>query len=502
MPASNPWSDSTLTRLCRDSFVRSYDGVGYIANQLTRHDRVYDDSGAVFLRALSREPQTVADVAGKVAANFSDILPEDIHDDVMDFLRDLADDLFIVSGSSPEALDRNEPRFQYGANPVNFKTRTRSFLDPQNEPWLADTQTYFENRFRDKPRLVDLQMEVTSACNEKCRHCYFPGERVTGFQPRERVVRILDQLAEMGGVSTTFSGGEPLLHPDIVDLWRHARKRDLSFSVLSNLTLLCPEHIAGLVETNPSQLQVSVYSTDPEEHDYITRLPGSHEKTMKSIDALVDANIQVTISCPVMKMNLRRAPDVIRWAYDRGMKVSLDFIMMGRHDFSTDNLDERLSQGEMESLIREMISVDDAYRDHLDESAERILKALPDPRRTEASVCGVGRSFLCMGANGTFFPCPGWQGMPLGHADKSDLRDIWVNSSQLNALRNTTWSAFPECMQCDAFDFCAMCFVRNFNESGGDMLKVNAHFCEAAKLNKRIVDGHLRSSHRVMEAHD
>ena len=43
-------------------------------------------------------------------------------------------------------------------------------------------------------------------------------------------------------------------------------------------------------------------------------------------------------------------------------------------------------------------------------------------------------------------------------------------------------------MECEAQDYCAMCLVRNFNESGGDMFKINQHFCDVAFLNKRIVE--------------
>jgi len=43
-------------------------------------------------------------------------------------------------------------------------------------------------------------------------------------------------------------------------------------------------------------------------------------------------------------------------------------------------------------------------------------------------------------------------------------------------------------MACDARDFCAMCLVRNFNESNGDMFKINQHFCDVAFLNKKLVD--------------
>ena len=51
-----------LVCLARDSFVRSFGDVGYITNQLTRRDRVYDVNGRVFLERLSRRPKTEVEI--------------------------------------------------------------------------------------------------------------------------------------------------------------------------------------------------------------------------------------------------------------------------------------------------------------------------------------------------------------------------------------------------------------------------------------------------------
>ena len=48
-------------------------------------------------------------------------------------------------------------------------------------------------------------------------------------------------------------------------------------------------------------------------------------------------------------------------------------------------------------------------------------------------------------------------------------------------------SSFPQCLECEAYDYCARCLVRNFNESGGDMFKINPVFCEEAFLLKRLL---------------
>ena len=68
------------------------------------------------------------------------------------------------------------------------------------------------------------------------------------------------------------------------------------------------------------------------------------------------------------------------------------------------------------------------------------------------------------------------------------LRDIWDNSPIAKEIRAVTEGDFPQCIDCEARDYCARCLVRNFNESGGDMFKINDHFCKVAFLNKRLVE--------------
>ena len=63
-----------------------------------------------------------------------------------------------------------------------------------------------------------------------------------------------------------------------------------------------------------------------------------------------------------------------------------------------------------------------------------------------------------------------------------------MNSEKIKELRKITQASFPKCLKCEARNYCAMCLVRNFNESGGDMFKINEHFCKVAFLNKKVVE--------------
>ena len=97
--------------------------------------------------------------------------------------------------------------------------------------------------------------------------------------------------------------------------------------------------------------------------------------------------------------------------------------------------------------------------------------------------------------NGDVYPCAGWQAYVLGNVYEQSLQEIWEKSEKINELRKITQSAFPKCLKCEARNFCAMCLVRNFNESGGDMFKINDHFCKVAFLNKRLVEEYYSKQH-------
>jgi len=160
--------------------------------------------------------------------------------------------------------------------------------------------------------------------------------------------------------------------------------------------------------------------------------------------------------------------------------------MMAKTDYATDNLNERLTLDETGILIRDVLAVDVDYDSLLSEYAPMVDKE----KELSRPVCGVGFDNLCLAGNGSYYPCSGWQGLPVGSAFSQRLADVWHHSPELARLRGITKASFPQCIECPDTQFCAMCLVRNFNESGGDMFRINRHFCEVAHLNRLLVEEH------------
>ena len=451
--------------------------MGYITNQRTKQDRIYDTNGKIFLQQITRKPQDINEIINNLMKIYTGADREEIAGDFCEFVKELEADGFIICGITEEEISAKMPRFNYSQ--FDRKTAPRTDFDTSHD--AESTTEFLMEYFKSSPQIFAFQFELTSRCNERCRHCYLPGTRNFHDMETGLVMSILDQLKEMGTLKVTFSGGECLLHKDFIPILRHARENDFSISVLSNLTMLNDEIISALKDANIDFLQASVYSMKPEEHDYITQLPGSHAKTIAGLERLIAEEVPVMISCPTMRKTYTSYKAVLEWAYSHGIKGYTDYIMMARTDGTTDNLDNRLTLDETEALLRDIIGYDIQYRAILD------ADIAPSPLNPDEHVCGAGVDFMCVSAGGEFYPCSGFQSWPLGNAHDLSVADVWYNSEAMKKLRGIKWKDFPKCIECEAKPYCAMCMVRNLNETGS-IFEVSKHFCDVAFINKRLVE--------------
>ena len=477
-----------LIRQSKNSYIRCTNRYGYINDQLTRQDRVYDEVGALFLKQISRQPKDIDAIISTLLQCFEDVSEETLKEDFMEFVKSLEDSRFVITGNTPEELDRKDLDFTY--NIENPKTLIKDFSQRTREKVSDNTQDFFLEEIQGRPLISAIQFELSSRCNERCIHCYIPNAKKNAGadMPLEKVKSIIDEFAEMGGIHITLSGGEAFLHKNLLEICKYCREKDLKISILSNLISLKDEQIPILKEVNLSIIQTSLYSMDPDIHDFITTIKGSWKKTKDAIEKLVAANIPVQISCPLMKANKDGYKEVLAYARSLKIKAQTDYIMMAQANLETGNLANRLSLEETEKVIRDIIEYDLAYRQ------ETLLqKPLSDEfkfnkeRFLHQPVCGVGYDNCCITVNGDVYPCAGWQGYVLGNVYKQSLKEIWETSEKIKKLRKITQSSFPQCLECEAFNFCNRCLVRNYNESNGDMFAIPKHFCDVAFLNMRLV---------------
>ena len=480
---------SMLLRQSKNTFIRTTKKYGYITNQMTRMDRCYDENGALWLKEIKRYPRRIPEIINNLKNNYEEVDLLQLQNDFMDFIKSLEKHKFVITGETIEEIEDKDRNFSYSMD--NPKTLIDNYTQFTEENITQNTQKVFFDAIKETSTIVNLQFELSSRCNERCIHCYIPNEKKNNGEdlPSEKVMELIDEYANMGGIHITFSGGEAFLHKDLINLVQYSRKKDMKVSILSNLLSITDKQINALKDLNISLVQTSLYSMDPKKHDFITTVKGSLERTKSSIEKLVKADIPVQISCPIMKANFEGYEEVLEYAKSLKIKAECDYIIMAQSDLNTNNLANRLNLDETEKLLRTIIENDIDYR-------EVTLQQLPITDRIKYDlenylkepVCGVGYDNCCISANGDVYPCSGWGGYVLGNVYKQPLKEIWLNSKKANELRSITKASFPQCIKCEARNYCSSCLVRNFNESGGDMFAVNKHFCDVAFLTKRLVE--------------
>lgn len=477
-----------LIKLSKNSFVRIYDNgeVGYIFSQLTRHDRCYINSGVDLLSALSRTPKDREQFISELVQIYNNADVAIVKRDLNDMLDSLIESKFVVQGNTTEDVEANDISFSYGID--NPKTLVEDYSQETSEFVDLSTETFYLTHDQNTPRLSSIQFELTSRCNERCIHCYIPnGKKNHGFDmPLGKVKDIIAQFAAMGGLLVTLSGGEALMHRDIAEIMRYCRQKDLQISLLTNLALLKDDLIPVMQEVNLSIVQTSLYSMNPDIHDYITTIKGSWAKTVDAILKLYRANVPVQISCPVMKANKSGYDRVMKFAQSLNMKAQTDYIMMAQSDLDTQNLANRISIDETEILIKDIIANDINYKELVDNITP--FSSISEEEFANMPLCGVGLNQICVTSNGDLYPCAGWQANILGNVFKDSLKNVWENSEGIKELRAVTRKDFPKCLKCEARDYCSMCMARNYNESNGDMFAPPAHTCDVAFLNKRLAE--------------
>lgn len=147
---------------------------------------------------------------------------------------------------------------------------------------------------RDKTPIV--VWSVTRRCNLHCGHCYadshdrdYPGELST-----EEGRRLLAELAEFGVPTVLFSGGEPLLRPDLLELAGHARELGLRTVLSTNGTRIGPSEAADMAGAGFSYVGVSLDGIGAL-HDKMRGSRGSFEAALGGIRAAREAGLRTGI---------------------------------------------------------------------------------------------------------------------------------------------------------------------------------------------------------------
>ncbi|MDL2272573.1 heme b synthase [Desulfovibrio sp. OttesenSCG-928-I05] len=333
------------------------------------------------------------------------------------------------------------------------------------------------------PRLKLVAWEVTRSCNLACKHCRaeahmepYPGECDTAAAKA-----LIDTFPDVGNPIIIFTGGEPLLRPDIFELASYATAKGLRCVMAPNGTLITPETARRLKESGIERCSISIDGAGPETHDVFRGVPGSFEASMRGIEHLKNAGIPFQINSTVTKDNLAHFKEIFLLADRLGAAAWHIFLLvpMGR---AAELQDQVISAAEYEETLNWFYDFRKTTSMHLKATcAPHYYRIMRQRARAEGAPvtpatfgmdavtrgCLGGTGFCFISHTGTLQPC-GYLELDCGNVFETPFPELWRSTPHFLQFRDK--SAYGgKCGVCEYHNVCGGCRARAHSLTGDHM---------------------------------
>ena len=324
--------------------------------------------------------------------------------------------------------------------------------------------------------------ELNERCNLNCVHCYVnqPASSPTARARElttEQVKDILDQLADAGCLYLTFTGGEPMLRPDFMELYLHARKRGIIASIFTNGTMLTPEIADGLADMRPQFIEITLYGATKETYEKVTRTPGSYERCLRGIELLRERGLPLFLKSSLLTINRHELSDMQAYADQLGLKFRFDGQLWPRLDDGEQPFEYRFSPEELVAIDLE----DPARMEEVARVAREL--SLATGRGNNIYTCGAGFHSFYINAKGHLKPC-GMVRYPTYNLKEMSFAEAW---EQMGFIRTLKRQKDSPCITCTIGALCQQCPAWSQAVHGDDESIVE-YLCQLAHLRAALVD--------------
>jgi PqqA peptide cyclase len=295
-----------------------------------------------------------------------------------------------------------------------------------------------------------LLAELTHRCPLRCPYCSNPLElsRASAELDTATWSRVFTEAAALGVLQVHFSGGEPLVRRDLIELVAEATRAGLYVNLITSGIRLDPQRLARLVEAGLEHVQLSLQDSDPVTGDRIAGLPGAQQAKRAAAALVCAAELPLTVNAVVHRQNLERLDDIIDLAVSLGAE-RLEVAHVQYYGWALANRAALLPS--REQLDRATATVE-AARVRL---AGRLVidYVVPDyyAHRPKACMGGWARRFLNVTPAGKVLPCHAAETLPSLHfpiVAEASLSEIWYHSAVFARFRGTAWMPEP-CRSCE-----------------------------------------------------
>ncbi|RQH00416.1 TIGR04347 family pseudo-SAM/SPASM protein [Natrarchaeobius oligotrophus] len=329
----------------------------------------------------------------------------------------------------------------------------------------------------ERQRAPVVVWNATRRCNLACAHCYAAAETkpTAGEFSTVEAKRFLDELAEYGVPVVLFSGGEPLVRDDLVELVAYATEAGVRPVLSSNGTLLTREKAVALRDAGLRYAGISVDGM-PDRNDRFRGRDGAFEAAIRGIEHCLEAGLKTGLRYTITGANASDLEDVVDLLVD----VGLDRFCFYHLDYGgrgAEIVDADLSPTEKRAAVERLCDTTVDYHERGEEIETLLVGNYADAaflveyarRRFGAKRARAVYRFLERNGGdptgeriadvdyrGNVHLTQFWQGYSLGNVRDRPFGDIWEDESNplLRAIRDRDGRLTGRCGTCRYRSIC------------------------------------------------
>ncbi len=332
---------------------------------------------------------------------------------------------------------------------------------------------------------------VTRRCNLKCVHCYAQAKDIAfdNELTTQAGKKLIDDLAGFGVPVLLFSGGEPMVRPDLPELAGYAVQMGMRAVISTNGTLITREKARILKDIGLSYVGISLDGMEAV-NDRFRGVKGAYARALDGIRNCQEAGIKVGLRFTINKANVAEIPKVFDLLEDmqvpricfyhlvyagRGSKLVEDDLSHAESRAAVDLIMDRTKDLHDRGKPKEVLTVDNhadgpyVYLRLRRENPARAAKVLELLKMNEGN--NSGRGIGCVSWDGEVYADQFWRHYSFGNIRQRPFSTIWSDTSEplMGKLKEKKRHLKGRCATCSWLDICGGNFRVRAEAVSGDV---------------------------------
>ncbi|MDD4376316.1 MAG: radical SAM protein [Clostridia bacterium] len=294
-----------------------------------------------------------------------------------------------------------------------------------------------KNTFNEAEQLLlkaplGVEIEITTACNMRCRHC-FQGDYPQKYMEFEKFKKIVDILCHTNVYEINLVGGEIFCHKELHEMIKYIKNKNMAITIVTNGLVIDDKWVNILTDLPNLHLLLSMDGIG-KVHDYI-RGEGKYIKLQETLKKLQQKNINVEVLTTLNAYNAKYVDEIVDYTRETGIPANFNLFK----PFGNRHKDLILEPNEFFSIMKKLLfkRTKEGYKLGVSD-AGLVAYMLGLPERNECTATLAG---LVITVDGKMLTCPYL--LEIGYYKIDDLPDFdenyineWANGRIFNEFRN------------------------------------------------------------------